>query len=179
MELGNQAEFVGVMSRTEMLSMFFTHDGGDTSQWRLKGWGDTKFWAWMATWAAVIRKPSDLGFLDDGYDLPPLRVIEHIVESPYGAGDDLFGAPAIGLNEQRAAKRASLPARVQACADLVNRDDDPWLVWCHMNAESDALGKAIPDGKTVSGSDPMEYKEHVMDEFSDNALRVLISKPSI
>ena len=179
MELGNQAEFVGVMSRTEMLSMFFTHDGGDTSQWRLKGWGDTKFWAWMATWAVVIRKPSDLGFPDDGYDLPPLRVIEHIVESPYGAGDDLFGAPVIGLNEQRAAKRASLPARVQACADLVNRDDDPWLVWCHMNAESDALGSAIPDGKTVSGSDPMEHKEHVMDEFSDNALRVLISKPSI
>lgn len=179
MELGNQAEFVGVMSRTEMLSMFFTHDGGDTSQWRLKGHGETKFWEWLATWAVVIRKPSDLGFLDDGYDLPPLRIIEHVVESPADNGGDLFGTPAVSLNEQRAAKRASLPARVEACAALVNRDDDPWLVWCHMNAESDALGKAIPDGKTVSGSDPIEHKEIVMDEFSDDALRVLISKPSI
>ena len=178
MELGNQAEFVGVMSRTEMLAMFFTHDGGETSKWRLKGHAKTKFWEWMASWAAVVRKPSDLGYSDHGYNLPKLRIIEHIVESE-AAKTDIFDLPAMTLSDQRAAKRASLPARVDACADLVNSEREFWLVWCHLNDESTMLDQRIDDGKAVAGSDSLDYKEQTMDAFSDCNLRVLVAKPSI
>jgi hypothetical protein len=179
MELGNQAEFVGVMSREEMLAMFFIHDGGDTAKWRLKGHGEEKFWEWLSTWAVVIRKPSDIGFDDGAYDLPALHIHEHIIETDRPAPGQLFALPAIGLNEQRAAKRESMDERVAAVAALVNNSSDPWLVWCHMNAESDALGKAIPDAVTVSGSDSIDHKERAMDGFTDGIYRDLVSKPSI
>lgn len=179
MELGNQAEFVGVMSREEMLAMFFTHDGGDTSKWRLKGHGEVKFWEWLSTWAVVIRKPSDIGFDDAAYDLPALHIHEHVIETDKPAPGQLFALPAIGLNEQRAAKRESLGERVNALSAVVNQSSDPWLVWCHMNAESEALDEAIPDAVTVSGADSIERKETAMDGFTDGSNRVLVSKPSI
>jgi hypothetical protein len=179
MELGNQSEFVGVMSREEMLAMFFTHDGGDTAKWRLKGHGEVKFWEWLSTWAVVIRKPSDLGFDDGAYNLPPLHIHEHIIESSNPAEGQLFYLPAVGLNEQRAAKRESMEERVNSLSELVNRSSDPYLVWCHMNAESEALGKAITGAVTVSGSDSIEHKESAMEGFTDGSNRVLVSKPSI
>jgi DNA methylase len=179
MELGNQAEFVGVMSREEMLAMFFIHDGGDTAKWRLKGHGEEKFWEWLSTWAVVIRKPSDIGFDDADYDLPPLHIHEHILEVDRPAFGQLFSLPAISLNEQRAAKRESLDDRVNALSAIVNQSHDPWLVWCHMNAESDALGKSIDGAVTVSGSDSIEHKEESMDGFTDGNIPVLVSKPSI
>lgn len=180
MELGNQAEFVGVMSREEMLAMFFTHDGGDTQKWRLKGHGEVKFWEWLSTWAVVIRKPSDLGFDDGAYDLPPLVIHEHIIEVDTPADGDLFCKPAMGLNEQRAARRASMNECVEAISQLVNVSSDrQWLVWCHLNAESDALNVAIPDAAAVSGSDSIDSKELAINEFVDGQRRVLLSKPSI
>ena len=179
MELGNQAEFVGVMSREEMLAMYFIHDGGDTAKWRLKGHGEIKFWEWLSTWAAVIRKPSDIGFDDGAYNLPPLHIHEHIIEVDRPAPGELFALPAVELSTQRAAKRESLDDRVAALSALVNDSADPWLVWCHMNAESDALGESIPDCVTVSGADTMTHKETAMENFSDGAVRVLVSKPSI
>ena len=179
MELGNQAEFVGVMSREEMLAMFFTHDGGDTSKWVLKGHGEIKFWEWLSTWAVVIRKPSDLGFDDGAYDLPPLVIHEHIIETKKAAEGQLFYMPAMGLNEQRAAKRESMEERVSAVAELANNSNEPWLVWCHLNAESDSLGRLIPDAVTVSGSDSIEHKESAMDGFTDGDNRVLVSKASL
>lgn len=179
MELGNQAEFVGVMSREEMLAMYFIHDGGDTAKWRLKGHGEVKFWEWLSTWAVVIRKPSDIGFDDHAYDLPPLHIHEHVIETDRPAPGQLFVLPAVELNAQRAAKRESMGERVTALSALVNASPDPWLVWCHMNAESDALDEAIPDCVSVSGSDPMAHKEAAMDNFSDGEIRVLVSKPSI
>ena len=179
MELGNQAEFVGVMSRAEMLAMFFIHDGGDTSQWRLKGHGEEKFWEWLSTWAVVIRKPSDIGFDDGAYNLPKLHIHEHIIEVDRPSPGQLFALPAIGLNEQRAAKRESMADRVNALASLVNGSDYPWLVWCHMNDESAMLGKSIGDAVTVSGADSIEHKESSMDAFTDGDARVLVSKPSI
>lgn len=179
MELGNQAEFVGVMSREEMLAMFFTHDGGDTQKWRLKGHGEVKFWEWLSTWAVVIRKPSDLGFDDGAYDLPPLVIHEHIIEVEKAAAGQLFYMPAMGLNEQRAAKRESMEERVNAVSKLVNESSNPWLVWCHLNAESDSLGNLIPEAVTVSGSDSIEHKESAMDGFTDGDNRVLVSKASI
>ena len=179
MELGNQAEFVGVMSREEMLAMFFIHDGGDTAKWRLKGHGEEKFWEWLSTWAVVIRKPSDIGFNDAAYDLPPLHIHEHILEVDRPAFGQFFSLPAISLNEQRAAKRESLDDRVNALSAIVNQSHEPWLIWCHMNAESDMLGKSIDGAVTVSGSDSIEHKEESMDGFTDGNIPVLVSKPSI
>ena len=179
MELGNQAEFVGVMSRTEMLAMFFIHDGGDTAKWRLKGHGEIKFWEWLSTWAVVVRKPSDLGFDDTGYILPELIMHEHIIENHNPIEGQLFNLPAIGLNEQRSAKRASLNERVYAVAELVNESEDPWMVWCHLNDESEALGKAINYSVTVAGSDSIDHKESSMTGFSHGKIKRLISKASI
>ena len=179
MELGNQSEFVGVMSREEMLAMFFIHDGGDTAKWRLKGHGESRFWEWLSTWAVVVRKPSDLGFDDDGYILPELIMHEHIINIDSNNDDQLFALPAQGLNEQRAAKRRSMELRVNAVSDLVNKSDDAWMVWCHLNDESDALGKAINDSVTVSGSDSIDHKESSMNGFSHGSINRLISKASI
>ena len=179
MELGNQSEFVGVMSREEMLAMFFIHDGGDTAKWRLKGHGESRFWEWLSTWAVVVRKPSDLGFDDDGYILPELIMHEYIINIDSNNDDQLFALPAQGLNEQRAAKRRSMELRVNAVSDLVNKSDDAWMVWCHLNDESDALGKAINDSVTVSGSDSIDHKESSMNGFSHGSINRLISKASI
>jgi DNA modification methylase len=178
-ELGNQAEFVGVMSREEMLAMFFTHDGGDTSKWRLKGHGEKRFWEWLATWAVVIRKPSDLGFDDGAYNLPPLHIHEHIIESNKAAEGQLFYMPAMGLNEQRAAKRESMSDRVGVLSELVNESNEQWVIWCHTNPESDALGKSLSESRTVTGSDSIEHKESAIADFLSGDLKKIISKESI
>jgi hypothetical protein len=183
MELGNHAEFLGVMSRVEMLSMFFVHDGGDTAKWRLKGHAAGAFWRWVSSWAVSIRRPSDLGYDDAGFVLPPLNVIEHVV----AAGADLarhqgtlFAVEARGLDEQRAARRASLPARVQRVAEIVNAEPaEPWIVWCDLNDESTALAAAIPGAVEVRGADTPEEKEERMARFTRGEIRVLVSKPSI
>lgn len=179
MELGNQAEFVGVMSREEMLAMFFIHDGGDTSKWRLKGHGEVRFWEWLSTWAVVVRKPSDIGFNDDGYILPELVMHEHIINVDSEDESQLFALPAQGLNEQRAAKRRSMELRINAVSDLVNNSDDAWMVWCHLNDESEMLGNAISNSVTVQGSDSIDHKENSMNGFSHGSIARLISKASI
>jgi len=179
MELGNQAEFIGIMTATEMLAMFFTHDGGDTSKWRLKGHGRTKFWEWLATWAVTIQRPSDIGHSDEGYDLPPYELHEHIVPDDDVPEGQLFGEIALTLNDRRAAKRRTLQARVDKIAELVNASDEEWLIWCHLNDEQAALKAAIPDAVSVAGSDSIDAKEGGMMGFSAGDHRVLISKPSI
>lgn len=119
MELGNHAEFLGVMTREEMLSMFFTHDGGNTSQWRLKGHAQRDFWRWICSWAVNIRKPSDLGYPDEGFSLPPILMSEHIVESDQKMDGLLFAMPASSLQERREARRSSLTKRVETTYQLV------------------------------------------------------------
>jgi DNA modification methylase len=181
MELGSQCEFVGVMTMTEMLAMFFTHDGGETNKWRLKGHGAVRFWEWMAQWALVVRKPHDIGFEkeDSKYDLPPINYKNHVVACENYENDDLFPKLAQSLTEVRAAKRASLGARVEACAALVNSNKRTWIVWCHLNDESDALARVIPGAKQIRGSDSIDYKEQTLNQFTHGELRVLITKPSI
>lgn len=164
MELGNQAEFLGVMGMNEMLAMFFTHDGGDTSKWRLKGHGERKFWEWMATWAVTITKPSDIGFSDEGYDLPPLNLHEHMVASPVSE-DSLLVNIAQTLTERRKAKKDTMEARVAEVAKLCNGNDDQWLVWCHTNDESAALKAAIDGAVEVKGSDSPDHKESAIERF--------------
>jgi DNA modification methylase len=178
-ELGNQCEFLGVMSRVEMLATYFVNDTGDTGTWRLKGWGQSRFWEWMGTWAVVVRNPSDIGFDGSEYILPPPEYIEHVV--PAGAPvDELFSRPATGLAERRKAQRDSIEARCRALADVVNAEpDEPWLIWCHLNDEAKLIQSLIPGSVNVQGSDSAEVKTKGMMDFTHGNLRVLISKPKI
>lgn len=180
MELGNQAEFLGIMSQSEMLATFFTHDSGDTSKWRLKGHGQRKFWEWMATWAVVIRKPSDIGDFDDSqYDLPPLRYHHHILDAKPIEGE-LFPRLAMTLSEQRMSQRESINDRVGECVKLVNESTGPWLIWCNLNIESAMLAKsAIDDCVEVVGGDSIEKKESAIHGFISGENDRLISKSSI
>jgi DNA modification methylase len=179
MELGNQAEFLGVMTGVEMLAMFFVHDGGDTSQWRLKGHGKTRFWEWMATWSICIRNPADLGFDGARYVLPGLQMHEHVVESGEALDGQLFAGIAQTLTERRDAKRKSMTERIAITADLVNSHDRPAIVWCHLNDESKALTAAIPDAIEVTGSMTADEKERAIMKFTHGEARVLVSKASI
>lgn len=181
-ELGTHAEFLGICTRTEMLSEYFTHDGGETQTWRLKGHARDVFWRWVASWGALVQKPSDLGYPDDGYNLPPLNVHQHIipaVEAEALAMGRLFGAEAQTLMERRQARRATIDRRVAAVADAVNSDRQPWVVWCDLNAESEALTAAIPDSIEVRGSQTIDEKETRLRAFSEGRARVIVSKPSI
>jgi hypothetical protein len=180
MELGNQAEFLGIMSQVEMLATFFINDTGDTGKWRLKHHAQGKFWEWMSTWCAVIRKPSDIGFNDDGYILPSLNIFEHIVESKPLEGD-LFVEPAQSLTDRRRAKRETIEDRCRIAADIVNKSPESWLVWCHLNDESSILSSIINDAIEVKGSDSVSHKEYASKWFSKDheTKKVLISKPSI
>lgn len=179
-ELGTHAEFLGICTEAEMLAEYFVHDGGDTSVWRLKGHARTAFWRWVSSWGAMIRKPSDLGFEDGAYNLPPLRLHEHLVGTEMPLNGALFAMEAQTLSERREARKLSLVDRVTACADRVNADsEEPWVVWCDLNAEGDALTKAIPGAVQIAGADSLEVKEQRLMDFAAGRIRVLVSKPSI
>jgi hypothetical protein len=182
MELGNHAEFLGAMTRSEMLAMFFTHDGGETQSWRLKGHARRDFWKWVSSWAVALRNPSDLGYDGSAFELPPLNITEHTV----GVGEAfarerglLFAVNAGTLSDQRAARRSSMGDRVGLVADLCNSNRDPWLVWCELNDESAALTAAIDGAVEVKGSDSADDKEAAMRGFTSGSIRVLVTKPSI
>lgn len=178
-ELGTHAEFLGIRSRTEMLAEFFVHDGAETQVWRLKGHAKRAFWQWVASWGAMVRRPSDLGHDDSAYALPPLSVTEHHVESPEQSTGMLFPMEAQTLMERRDARRESVSQRVKACADMVNADLQPWVVWCDLNAEGEALRLAIPGAVEIRGADSLEEKEKRLADFAAGRVRVLITKPSI
>jgi DNA modification methylase len=177
MEIGNQAEWLGVVTITEMLAMFFINDAGDTGTWILKGHGKVKFWEWLATWAIVIKSPDDLGFDGNKYVLPELIIESHIVESE--TTDGLFADIATGLMDRNKARKESIDDRVAKCAEIVNASDKQWVVWCNRNEESEKLAQLINGSKDVKGSDSIDYKEKTIDAFTHGTLRVLISKPSI
>jgi len=185
MELGNHAEFIGVMTRTEMLAMFFVHDGGDTAKWRIKGHAKDKFWEWVCSWAVTIRKPSDLGYDDGDFILPALEINDCTVEAEREAVTDddgqmaLFAMEARTLSEQRKVRKASLQMRVDVAAELANSNTDQWLIWCNLNDESKALVAAIDGAVEVCGADSDEHKRQAAIDFQDGMIRVLVSKPSI
>ena len=181
MELGNHAEFLGVMSYTDMLATFFTHDGGDTQKWRLKGYAEDAFWRWMASWAVMIRKPSDLGYDDAGYDLPPLNQFQHSVGVDYAPSLDtglLFPVEARTMQERLSARRSSVSERVAMAAQMTPSDRS-FVWWCNLNAESEALTKVIPGAVEVRGSDKDTDKEQKLIAFSEGRIRVLVTKASI
>lgn len=181
MELGNHAEFLGVMTRAEMLSMYFVHDGGSTQDWRIKGHAEADFWRWVCSWAVMLRKPSDLGYDDGAFVLPPLEIIEHVVPVDHVIARKsgmLFAMEAVTLQEQRAVRRGSIDARVALTAQLCD-DGAQWLVWCGLNDEGDALEAAIPSAAQVSGADEPDVKVARAMDFIEGRVRVLISKASI
>lgn len=169
-ELGNHAEFLGVMSVHGMQATFFAHDASDTGTWRLRGHAEDAFWEWMCSWSVLIRKPSDLGYDDDAYDLPPLETVEHIVK--------VEGEVAKTLSERLKARRNSLDARVAKAAELTP-DDGYFVWWCNLNDEAEALCRAIPGAVEIRGSDKEEEKERKLNAFSNGEIRVLVTKAKI
>lgn len=188
-ELGQHAEFLGVMSAKEMLSMFFVHDGSiradDHSQgndgWRLKRHAARDFWRWLASWSVMVRHPADLGFDEPGYDLPPLRLEQITVAADYKpTGGMLFPMPASTLGERIGVRKDTAAARVAAAIDIVNRSPPgQWLIWCHLNSEADAIERLIPDALQVAGRHDIETKVSRLLGFKDGRPPVLISKGSI
>ncbi|MDK4713011.1 helicase [Rhizobium sp. CNPSo 4039] len=181
MELGNHAEFLGVMSYTDMLATFFVHDGGDTKAWRLKGHAEDDFWKWMASWAVMLRKPSDLGYSDEGYDLPELRYHHHTVAAEFKPSFEtgtLFPMEARTLSERLAARRDSVSVRVAKAASLTPTDR-PFVWWCNLNSEAEQLAAAIPGAVNLAGSDSDTVKVRKLTDFTLGRIRVLITKPSI
>lgn len=179
MELGNHAEFLGVMTRAEMLATFFVHDGGDTAKWRLKGHAVKRYWEWVASWAVMLQKPSDLGYSDEGFILPPLRIHQITVEvneAPQGA---LFAIEAQTLQERQQARKSTIRNRVAECAGIVNQSDEPWIAWCNLNNESEELTKAIDGAVEIRGSHDPEYKVRTVSNFLAGKVQKIVSKPSI
>ena len=175
-EIANHAEFLGIMKRTDMLATFFVHDDNG---WRLKGHAQEPFYRWMASWGMSVRKPSDLGYSDDGFDLPPLNIMPLWVQSDYRPEGQLFFSGLSGIQGRAEVRRATMPEKVVATAEMVNADPGQWIIWCGLNDESKALAAAIDRAVEVKGGDSLEYKEDALDQFKQGIVEVLVTKPKI
>lgn len=179
-EITNHAEFLDILSGKEIIALFFRQDGNSTHDWRLRGHAREAFWRWLASWAVALRSPADLGEPDDGFLLPPLSVHDTIVEVDTLERGTLVPVAPTSRQDELRERRATLDARVQAVADLVNAEpDEPWLVWCELNDESKALAAAIPGAVEIKGADNPEDKEAALLGFATGDIRVLVTKPSI
>jgi len=176
-ELGNHAAFLGIMSFREMSATFFVKDSNGQA-WRLKGHARDAFARWLASWSVFIRKPSDLGFSDDGFDLPPLNILELGVDSDIVPLGRLFPGMEPGIRGRIAARKETATDRVVECARLV-QGSEQWIIWCGLNAEADAAEKAIPGSVQVCGSMDDEEKTDAVRSWINGDNRVLITKPSI
>lgn len=179
MELGNHSEFLNVMSRNEMLSMYFVHDGGETSKWKLKGHSEKVFWQWVSTWAIMLSKPSDIGFSAVGYDLPQLNFIEKKIITKKRDNGQLYNDVAISATNFNAELRITKVERLDEAAEIVNNSNENFIVWIKQNPEGEYLKKIIPGSIEVTGSDSNEYKEKMLLGFAQDEYRVLISKTKI
>lgn len=175
-ELTNQAEFLGVMPRNEMLAAYFVHDDHG---WRVKRHARNAMFTWMATWAVALRSPADLGFPAERFHLPPLSIVPEIVEVEVESQDTLF--PTLGGVGGRAKmRRDTLSARCDRAAELVAAEpDEQWLLWCGLNDEADELARLVPGAVNVPGAWTPEEKAQAFLDFADGKIRVLITKPSI
>ncbi len=180
-ELGNHAEFLGAKSRVEMLSEYFVHDGGSTADWRLKGHAVAAFWEWIASWGAFVKKPSDLGYDDSAFNLPPLKVTTRMVEVDHSDAQKmgrLFSDTVRTLNEGRATRRATMEKRIAEAVRLAAGAEQA-LVWCELNDEADACAAAIPGAVQVAGSDDPNDKIDRLLGFAEGRYRVLVTKAKI
>lgn len=176
-ELTNQAEFLGVMSRVNMLAAYFIHD---SDGWRLKGHARSPMFQWMSSWAVAIRKPSDMGYPDDGYILPGLNIESHLVDVPMEQDGQLFATDLGGVGGRAAVRRSTMQARCERAAALVAAEpDEPWLIWCGLNDEADTLADLIPGAVNVHGGWSPEDKAAALLGFADGSIQRLITKPSL
>lgn len=178
-ELCNHAEFLNVMTRSEMLAMYFVHDGGSTSEWRLKGHAEQRFWDFVSTWAVMLSKPSDIGYDNSGYDLPPLNVMEEVVEIGKRDNGMLFNDVAVNATDYHKELRMTRNERLQRVAEIVNSTDESYLVWIGHDEEGRILRSLIPDAVEVKGSDSKQYKKDKLVGFGNGDFRVLITKLKI
>ena len=176
-ELGNHAEFLNVLSRSEMLSLFFINDTANVGTWRLKGHGEDKFWKWLCSWAVMLSKPSELGFDDSGFLLPELNIIEHVIEFGKPLEGCLFPQKAETLGERRQARRESINEKIEMIKQIVTTDDS-WIVWCDLNNESESISKAI-NAQEITGAQENEIKEKYLLGFAAGDYRMIVSKPKI
>lgn len=182
MELGNHAEFLSIMPANEMLSRWFINDTMNFGSYRLKGHAVKPFWEWVSTWAVCAGSPADLGYPDDRFTLPPLRVHEHLVDADLtkGAGDgSLFRQVDLNATSVHREMRLTTQERSGVVQGLVRSNAEPWIVWAHTNYEADALKALLPEAVEVRGSETLEAKETKIQAFSEGRERILISKPSI
>lgn len=188
MELGNHAEFLGAMASREMLSRWFVNDTSTASQsWRLKGHAREHYWDWIASWARCLSKPSDIGYSDDGFTLPPLVPHHHVVaaDRSIATGEDdgqarMFRMPEMSATSVHKEKKLTMAARADAIAAAVlDEPSEPWIVWVETDAEADAMRKRLPGAMEVRGSMKADKKEDALVAFSEGRERVLITKPSI
>lgn len=174
-ELTNHAEFCGVMSRPEMLAAYFVNDEKD---WRLKGHAAGPMYRWMASWTQALRRPSDLGYSDEGFDLPDLRIIAQPVEVDLTPDDQLFATDLGGIGGRASVRRATLDRRVERAA-LLAADANQWIVWCGLNDEAQALARSIEGAVNVEGGWAPDRKAEALEAFQDGEIRVLVTKPQI
>ena len=177
-EIGTSCEFLGIMNRTEMLATYFVHDGGKTSDWRLKKAAVSKFWEWFATWAICFNNPSELGYEIDGYDLPELNMQVILTKSEIGEYE-MFVRAAETLQERRDARKESMEDRTNKARKLVQSDNSQWLLWVDYNDESEMLHKKIDGSVEVKGSDEPQFKADASIGFANGEINCLVSKPSI
>lgn len=179
MELGNHAEFLDVMSRNEMLAMYFVHDGGETAKWRLKGHATKLFYQFVGSWAIMLNKPHDIGFEMQGYHLPSLNLLERQIITPKRDNGSLFNDAIISATNFNQELRLTKVERLSEAAKIVNDSDENFIIWIKQNEEGEALKKLIPGSVEVKGSDSPEYKEKMLLGFANNEYRVLITKTKI
>lgn len=175
-ELANHAEWLGAMSRVDMLAAYFVHDDDG---WRLKGHAAEPMYRWMATWAAALRRPSDLGYPDDRYELPPLRIVPQVVATDVPVENQLFATEIGGVGGRARVRRLTLGARVERTLELVAPDTEQWIVWCGLNEEAHTVTRECPGAVNVEGSMAPEAKAEALLAFADRQIRVLVSKPSV
>ena len=179
MELGNHSEFLDVMSRNEMLAMYFVHDGGETAKWRLKGHASKLFYQWVGTWAIMLNKPQDIGFKIDGYNLPSLNLYERSIKTPKRTNGQLFNDAIISATNFNQELRLTKLERIDEVVKIVNESEENYIIWVKQNEEGELLKSLIPDSIEVKGSDSPEYKEKMLLGFANNEFRVLITKTKI
>jgi len=182
MELGQHASFLGVMRSSEMLARWFITDQSEMGKYRLKRHGVKPFWSWVASWARCVGKPSDLGYSDDGFGLPPLHVHKHIVETDLteGAGDMLFRIPDVSATSIHKEKRLTSMHRAARIAELVRAEPgEAWMIWVETDYDADSIMELLPEAVEVRGSMKSEVKEERLNDFTLGKIRILVSKPSI
>lgn len=178
MELGQHSEFVGAMSYLEMLAMYFVHDGGETSKWRLRKHATDDFWKYVCTWSISLDNPSTFGFADCGYSLPEIEYIEHIIPVENNT-DKLFGDISVSATDIHNDLKRSFDKRIQKTIELVNNSNEQWIIWTLKNDEANELSKVLNDSVNVQGSDKPELKAKNLNGFAKNQFNNLITKTSI